>query len=120
MSGSVCLVECFIVPSSVVYSRKIRMVCSSFNILRCLVLSVCIRLSLVLRRTLKLSVVWATITALTSSLVWNVDVKRRDTGLALLPCLVSASWSRNRLLKVLPDCPTYCNRHLWQFITYLV
>ena len=31
--------------------------------------------SLVLRRTLKLSVVWATITALTSSLVWVVDRK---------------------------------------------
>ena len=38
-------------------------------------LSVFIRLSLVLRRTLKLSVVWATITALTSSLVWVVGEK---------------------------------------------
>ena len=38
-------------------------------------LSVFIPLSLVLRRTLKLSVVWATILALTSSLVWVVDVK---------------------------------------------
>ena len=62
-----------------VHSRKIRIalviVCSSFNILRCLMLSVFIPLSLVLRRTLKLSLVWATITALASSLVWVVDVK---------------------------------------------
>ena len=39
---------------------------------------------LVRKRTLRLSVVWATIVTLTSSVVCEVDVKRHETGLMLL------------------------------------
>ena len=65
-----------------------------------------IQLSSVLRHTLRLSVVWATIVTLTSSVVWKVDVKWRETGLMLLPCLISVRRPWNYSWKVLPDCLT--------------
>ena len=64
-----------------------------------------------------LSVVWATIQAVTSRNVCSPELKWRDTGLKLFPCLMSAMCLRSLSLNVFPDCPTYCSPCLAQLIT---
>ena len=45
--------------------------------------------------------------ALTSRNLWFPEQKRRDTGLTLFSCLMSAMCPLNLSLNVLPDGPTY-------------
>ena len=99
--------------------RLVHIYCMRFNPEGCLVFSLLIQVSSVLKRTFRLSVVWATIVASTSFVVWLMDVKWRETGLMLLPCLMSVRWPRKRSWKVLSDCPTYCRLHFLQLMTYI-
>ena len=71
-------------------------------------------------RSLKLTLlcVCVTIVVVTSSDVWLLDVKCRETGLKLFPWRISARWPLSLSLKVLPDWPTYCTPHLEQLMTY--
>ena len=99
--------------------RLVHIYCMRFNPEGCLVFSLLIQVSFVLKRTFRLSVVWATILASTSFVMWLMDVKWQETGLTLLPCLMSVRWPRKCTWKVLPDCPTYCRPHFLQLMMYI-
>ena len=57
---------------------------------------------------------------LTSVKAWLFTVKWRETGLAVLPALISAMWPRIRSFIVLPVCPIYWIPQFKQLIKYMV
>ena len=69
--------------------------CIRFSPDGCLVTSLLIQHSSVLRWKFTLSVVGTTIVAFTSFAVWLSAVKWRDTGLTLFPCLMSVKCPRS-------------------------
>ena len=91
--------------------------CIKFSHAGCFVCKRAIQLSSVLSLTFMFSFVWATIQAVTSRNECSPELKWRDTGLKLFPCLMSAMCPLSLSLNVFPDCPTYCSPCLTQLIT---
>ena len=80
----------------------------------CLELKMLMYTSSVSRRMLTLLDVWVTMVATTLSVEWLYDVKCRETGLNVFPCLMSVTWALNISLNVLPVWPTYWRPHFLQ------